>query len=281
MVKRYGKPLSMEDYCNKMQLLNAIGYQGIFEAAGHKLNDIGGVMLWKLNAAFPSVIWQVYDWFLEPNAGYYFMQNACEPVHIQLNLNNLKVTILNRTYKPVPNLTANIEVFGLDSKSLFREESKLNLGPSDVKETTSLAAVMEKTKGIVFVTLNLKNNTGKVVSHNVYWLSDDGDYKSLSNIAETSVQVSLLKKESRKSEKSWTVQLTNTTGKVAFFIRPQLMLNGEEVLPSYWSAGYITLVPSETTTLIVSCPSVKLKSGTPVLKVSGWNVKTKELALSK
>lgn len=281
MVKRYGKPVSMEDYCNKMQLLNAIGYQGIFEAAGHKLNDIGGVMLWKLNAAFPSVIWQVYDWFLEPNAGYYFMQNACEPVHIQLNLNNLKVTILNRTYKSAPNLTANTEVFGLDSKSLFREESKLNLGPSDVKETTSLAAVIGKTKGIVFVVLNLKNNTGKVVSHNVYWLSDDGDYKSLSNIAETSVQVSILKKESRKSENSWTVQLTNTTGKVAFFIRPQLMLNGEEVLPSYWSAGYITLAPSETTTLTVSCPAVKLNSGAPVLKVSGWNVKAKELALFK
>ena len=49
---------------NKMQLMNAIGYQGIFEAAGHKLNDIGGVMLWKLNAAFPSVVWQVYDWYL-------------------------------------------------------------------------------------------------------------------------------------------------------------------------------------------------------------------------
>ena len=68
-----------------MQLMNATGYQGIFEAAGHKLNDIGGVMLWKLNAAFPSVIWQVFDWYQEPNAGYYFMQNACEKLHVQLN----------------------------------------------------------------------------------------------------------------------------------------------------------------------------------------------------
>ena len=111
MVKRYGEPSSMEDFCDKMQLMNAIGYQGIFEAAGHKLNDIGGVMLWKLNAAFPSVVWQVYDWFLQPNAGYYFMQNACEPVHIQLNLSNLEGYVLNRTYKAVPNLIAQVEVF--------------------------------------------------------------------------------------------------------------------------------------------------------------------------
>jgi len=41
MVKRFGKPTGMEEFCDKMQLMNAIGYQGIFEAAGHKLNDIG------------------------------------------------------------------------------------------------------------------------------------------------------------------------------------------------------------------------------------------------
>ena len=111
MVKRYGEPSSMEDFCNKMQLMNAIGYQGIFEAAGHKLNDIGGVMLWKLNAAFPSVVWQVYDWYLQPNAGYYFMQNACEPLHIQLNLSSLKVTVLNRKYKTASNLAASVQIY--------------------------------------------------------------------------------------------------------------------------------------------------------------------------
>ncbi|MBS1528379.1 MAG: beta galactosidase jelly roll domain-containing protein, partial [Bacteroidetes bacterium] len=82
MVKRYGQPETMENYSDKMQLMNYVGYQGIFEAAEHKLNETGGVMLWKLNAALPSVVWQIYDWYLEPNAGYYAMQNACQPVHI-------------------------------------------------------------------------------------------------------------------------------------------------------------------------------------------------------
>ena len=127
MVKRYGKPSGMEEFCDKMQLMNAIGYQGIFEAAGHKLNDIGGVMLWKLNAAFPSVVWQVYDWFLQPNAGYYFMQNAVEPVHIQLNLNNLDVLVINRTYKPMPDLVAQVDIFSPDSKSLFHNEKRVSL----------------------------------------------------------------------------------------------------------------------------------------------------------
>jgi len=279
MVKRYEDPVSMEDFCNKMQLMNAIGYQGIFEAAGHKLNDIGGVMLWKLNAAFPSVVWQVYDWFLEPNAGYYFMQNACEQNHIQLNISNLKVTSLNRTYKSLANVTARVEVFNLDSKSIYSEEAIFNLGPTEVKETTDLTSVLSKEKGVVFVVLNLKNSAGKSISHNVYWLSGNADYKALNSMQTTSVQAKLSGVQKDKSQNSWTTQITNTSNRIAFFIRPQLMLDGEEVLPSYWSSSYFTLAPNETTTVTVGCPSAKLNGKTPVIKISGWNVYQQELIL--
>jgi hypothetical protein len=281
MVKRYGEPVSMEDFCNKMQLMNAIGYQGIFEAAGHKLNDIGGVMLWKLNAAFPSVAWQVYDWFLQPNAGYYFMQNACEPVHIQLNLNDLKVLVLNRTHKPVPDLVAQVDLFNLDSRSLFHEEKSISLLATEVKETSSLSTALAGAKGVNFVVLNLKNSTGKVISHNVYWLSNDGEYKLLNEMQKTNVQTKVLSAAKGKNENIWTIQITNTTSKLAFFIRPQLMVNGEEVLPSYWSGNYFTLAPAGSTTVTVSCPVQKLGVATPLLKISGWNVEAQELVLTK
>ncbi|MCX6329586.1 MAG: beta galactosidase jelly roll domain-containing protein [Bacteroidia bacterium] len=280
MVRRYGEARSIEDFCNKMQLMNAIGYQGIFEAAGHKLNDIGGVMLWKINAAFPSVVWQVYDWFLQTNAGYYFMQNACEPLHIQLNLSNMKVTILNRKYNTAPSLTAQVQVLDADSKSVFKEEAFFSLGPSEVKEATSLSETIGKTKGIVFVVLNLKNSAGKVVSHNVYWLSSDGDYKPINNLQDASVSVIVLKSEKLKAETRWTIQVNNPGDRIAFFIRPQVMIGNEEILPSYWSGNYFTLAPGENKTLTVSCPNAKIGLGKPNLKVSGWNVKIQENSLN-
>jgi hypothetical protein len=278
-VRRYGEPRSMKDFCDKMQLMNAIGYQGIFEAAGHKLNDIGGVMLWKLNAAFPSVVWQVYDWFLQTNAGYYFMQNACEPLHIQLNLSDMKVTTLNRKYKPAPDLTAHTEVFDADSRSVFMEEAYFDLGPSEVRETTSLNSVLKNNGGILFVVLNLKDASGRIVSHNVYWLSSDGNYKALTDLPETSVTVSILDEDKKGNDNKYAIKVTNNSGKIAFFIRPQLMVKGEEVLPSYWSAGYFTLAPSESMTVTVSFPLVKLIGGRPVLQVSGWNVEEQTIAL--
>jgi hypothetical protein len=106
MIKRYGQPATIVNFSDKMQLMNAVGYQGIFEADGHKLNETGGVMLWKLNAALPSVVWQIYDWYLEPNAGYYAMQNACEPLHIQFNQDDSTAAVINRMHKATGMLTA-------------------------------------------------------------------------------------------------------------------------------------------------------------------------------
>jgi beta-galactosidase/beta-glucuronidase len=279
MVKRYGEPASMEDFCNKMQLMNAVGYQGIFEAAGSKLNDIGGVLLWKVNSAFPSVVWQVYDWFLMPNAGYYFMQNACESVHIQLNPTNLKVMAINRTNHIVTGLIAHIDIFGMDSKSIYHEEKNVILSNTEVKETADLTSALSGAKGVNFVVLNLKNNIGRIISHNVYWLSNDGDYKPLQELQKTTLDMKVLTSEKSKSESSWTIQISNKTKSLAFFIRQQLMLGDEEILPSYWTSNYFTLAPSETLRVTVSCPAVKSDGKNPEIKISGLNVSEQVLSL--
>jgi hypothetical protein len=57
------------------------------------------------------------------------------------------------------------------------------------------------------------------------------------------------------------------------------MVEGEEVLPSYWSASYFTLAPSEFTTITVSCPIVKLNGKRPGIKISGWNVDKQNLLI--
>src|SRR5450432_4080866 len=164
MVDRFGKPESLRDFSIKMQLLNGSGYRAIFEAAGHKLNETGGVMLWKLNSAFPSVIWQIYDWYLEPNAGYYFMQRACEPVHIQLNLDDSSVALINRTYIKRPGLQYQVEVIDMNGTSLFNKEGHSDLDTMDTKQVLNLRDILLKTDCISFVVLRLKDNPGNLIS---------------------------------------------------------------------------------------------------------------------
>ena len=279
MKERYGPPISMKDFCDKMQLVNADGYRGIFEAADHKLNETGGVMLWKLNAAFPSVVWQVYDWYLEPNAGYYFMQRACEPVHVQLNLDDSMVAVVNRSYQQVSDLTVMAEVEDINGRSLYHQTIKLNLDTTTAKETFSLVSVLAKQENVVFVVLHVTNAVGKIISQNVYWMHPRHDYTSLSQMKPAKVQVKLISTVKEKTDYKYTLEFTNSLDQLAFFINPQLMLNNEEIMPCFWSNNYFSLSSHESIMVTVNCPLSKLNGSQLMLMTSGWNVAKQEMML--
>jgi beta-galactosidase/beta-glucuronidase len=281
MAKRYGAPNTIVNFSDKMQLMNYVGYQGIFEAAGHKLNQTGGVMLWKLNAALPSVVWQIYDWYLEPNAGYYAMQNACEPLHIQFNQDDSTAAVINREHHPTGSLSAEVAFYNVDSKLLKSAHVEhLGLAEEGTQAAIKLKEVLKDIKQPCFVVMNLKNRMGKVISHNVYWLSPGDDFTSLNAMKAAQLQAKVLKTEKSKSENKWTLQFINSSNKVAFFLRPQLMNNTQEVMPSYWTANYFTLAPKEAITVSVSAPVAKLGSTETTVLLEGWNVEKQIINLS-
>jgi beta-galactosidase/beta-glucuronidase len=279
MVSRYGKPTSRLDFSNKMQLMNATGYQAIFEAAGHKLTETGGVMLWKLNAAFPSVIWQIYDWYLQPNAGYYFMQNAVEPLHIQFNQNDSTVAVVNRMHKPTGTLMLEANIYNTHTKQIFHQLAIASLEDEGVKNVIPLAYVLKPVKEFSFVELSLKNAKGQILSRNTYWMAPGNDYTALNKLPKTQLKTTLLKTVKSKTEQQWTLQISNNSNQLAFFVRPQLMVKGEELRPSYWSASYITLAPHQSSTISVSAPLSKI-NGTPTITVEGWNVAKQNVKLT-
>jgi len=279
MLNRFGKPTGMRDFSDKMQLLNAGGYRATFEAAGHKLNETGGVMLWKLNAAFPSVVWQVYDWYLEPNAGYYFMQRACEPVHIQLNLDDSAIAVINRTYIPRPDLHYEVGIVGMTGASLLKQAGTVNLDTTDVKEVLPIRSILRQTTGVSFVLLHLKDKSGATLSRNVYWMSPGHDFADLRAMPTAQVQATVQSSGKKAGDASWTIRFTNVSPRLAFFLNPQVIAGGEEVLPSYWSDNYFSIPAAESVTVRVSCPITALAGRTPQLRLEGWNIRPENLRL--
>jgi beta-galactosidase/beta-glucuronidase len=281
MVKYYDEPESIKDFSNKMQLINATGYRSIFEAAGHKLNETGGVMLWKLNAAFPSVIWQIYDWYLEPNAGYYFMKRAVEPVHIQLNLDDSAVAVINRTYHAQPQLSFTAELFDLSGKSLYKKTGTIHADTSSENEILPLADVLKNNNGISFLSLKLSDKNNKPVSENTYWLAAGNNFNALKQMPDADVQVKVIQSEISGDKYRFTIEFSNSSHQLAFFINPQLMNDGEEeVLPSFWSDNYFSIPASGKKIITVSCPKNKIHISTSSLKVEGWNIKAQKIPLS-
>jgi hypothetical protein len=279
MKDRYGAPTSIKNFCDKMQLVNADGYRGIFEAAAHKLNETGGVMLWKLNAAFPSVAWQVYDWYLEPNAGYYFMQAACEPVHVQLNLDDSVVTVVNRSYRPYSNITATADVLDLNGRSLYHQSRRLTSDATSVKQVSPLASTLANFDGVAFVVLHLTDAGDKTISQNVYWMQPKHDYTSLSQMRTARVDTRIISSTKEKANYQWTIKFTNSSNQFAFFINPQLSVREQEITPAFWSRNYFSLLPKESVTVTVSCPAAKINGVEPVLITAGWNVDKTEMKM--
>ncbi len=209
------------------------------------------------------------------------MQNACEPVHIQYNYDNSSVAIINRTHHATGSLTAIADVFDINSKLIKSSKAEhVGLALNGVQEIIQLKTVLAGTQGVSFVVLNLKNAAGKTVSHNAYWLSATDDFRSLNDMKHAQVSTKVLKAEKGASESKWTVQFTNNSNQIAFFVRPQLMKNGEEVMPSYWTGNYFTLAPHESTTVSVSVPLAKLGAVIPTILVEGWNLDKQVITLS-
>jgi hypothetical protein len=226
-------------------------------------------------------MWQVYDWFLEPNSGYYFMQNSCEPVHIQLNMLDYNVIVINRTYKALPNLTVTADVYSLESKTVFHQSAPVSMPDSGVRELFSLSKVLADSKAVNFVMLNLKDAAGKSISRNVYWLAADNNYTALNHMPRTTVVTSVLKREQVKSEIKWTVKFTNPTKQLAFFVNPQLINDNEEVLPAFWTANYFSLAPGESLSVQVSAPADHLRGKNQQIQLRGWNVDETRISLQK
>jgi hypothetical protein len=197
-------------------------------------------------------------------------------MHIQLNLDDSVVAIINRTYSPKTALTAGIRVLDMNSKLLFSENKTISLKSTDVEKSISLSKILSEEKGISFVVLNLKNASGKTISQNTYWFSPEHNFNRLKEMPSSKMNVKILKTATGKNETQWTLQFTNPANRLAFFINPQILQNGKEIFPSFWSDNYFSLSPNESTTVQVTIPNVKIKDTKVELAVSAWNVE-KEL----
>lgn len=242
----FGTPKTVKDYCDWGQYLSADGYRAMFEAANHRMWDItSGIMIWKLNSCWPDVCWQIYDWYLNPTAAYYFSKKAMEPVHIQLNANDFKVSLINTTDKPLKNMMVTVKVIDKDLKEHWSYSQEVSVDTDGYRE---LVTVPQKGKyGYnYFVKLELKDSTGTLISDNLYWFySQHMDFSWLTDLKKPELQKEIIATK-EQGEYVFLIRLKNTSSQLSFFNQLTLTdAQGEEIHPVFWSDNFITLFPGE------------------------------------
>ena len=268
--REFGQPQSAEDYIRWAQYINAGSYRAMYEAANHRMWDITtGVMLWKLNATWPQVLWQIYDWFLNPNAGYFYAKKALEPLHIQMNEHNRMVAVINTMHRSHEKLMADVRLYDFNMNIVWQQQQPLSIGEDCYKELFTLP----QPKGITpvyYARLLLKDGNGKVVSENFYWLSADGknDFRAITQMPKVDLQLTSTT-TTKDNDIVMRIKVKNSTNRLAFMHRLMITKgdSDDEVLPTFWTDNFLTIFPGEEREVMATFARQDLEGATPVLKL--------------
>ena len=269
----YGKAESLDDFCRKVQLINYDSYRAMFESWNSRLwGDASGVLLWMSHPAWPSVEWQTYSWDYETFGSYFGSRKACEPVHVQMNLDDHDVVVLNTTTSPLDDMKVTLTCYDLAGKKISAKTVKEISVPANSRKDL-FKAELDGINGNYIVRLVLSDRKGKVVTVNDYMMRGEGieDFMALNSVGKAQIKA----RKVSSQDGVLRYEITNTTGNIAFNLKFNLCdeKTGEIILPAYFSDGYFHLLPGEKRTLEVHSPS------TGAIMVEGYNVDNTTLKL--
>ncbi len=288
---RYGKSKTVEEYTQKSQLANYEAMRAMFEAFGVNKHNATGVVQWMLNSAWPEMYWQLYDYYLMPNGAFYGTKTGCQPIHIVYHYGDKNIYIINDTLLPLENLKAEICIFNIDSKIIFKKQLQVSISENASKKILELPDI-DGMDPVYFLDLRLLNSDNENQSRNFYWLSakedildDDkaswiatpnkefADFTPLNHLPKVTLDINA-RFINKGQDQEVRVSLRNPGETIAFFIELDVFdeINGDSVLPVFWDENYISLLPGDIQYIRGRFSGNDLKSGKPAFRISGWNV---------
>ena len=269
IAKAFGEPADAREFAALAQWINYDGYRAIFEGRSEQRR---GMILWMSHPAWPSMVWQTYDYYFEPTGAYFGSKKACEPLHILVNPVKEDVEVVNYHAFDHKGLKAAAQLINLDGTVVWSKEATL-----DIREDQTVPCFPlefpDNLSDAYFIKLTLTDASGEVVSDNFYWRGrEEGNLQALRGVAKTSPKCKVTRSSSDE-EYCFTVKVTNDDKVPAMMLRLKAMdkATGDLVLPVLYSDNYFFLMPGESRTI-----SVKVRkedcAGKPYITLSGFNV---------
>ncbi len=275
LASRYGPITGTADFVRKAQLADYETYRAIFEGANARmLNPYTGIMIWMSNPAQPSMVWQIYSYYLEPDSAYFAVKRACEMIHVQMSPTG-QVAVINNTARNLHKLDVEAQVYNLNG-SLSSTQKDL-VSAKALSATYGMQIVWNSDMSpVTFVRLTLRSREGSVISRNFYWHNStkkSEDYRDLQSMPHTIVSINGISKRVGSSEVI-KLSVTNPGGAVALLTHLQVRssTSGKRILPAYYSTNYFSLVPGERRAVTIRVAKKLLGNALPLIVVDGWNV---------
>jgi exo-1,4-beta-D-glucosaminidase len=298
----YGAPSGLDDYLKKAQAMAYDGERAMFEAYTRNKYRSTGVIQWMLNNAWPSVVWHLYDYYLQPAGGYFGAKKACEPLHVQYSYDDRGVVVANSLYQDVSALTVKAALYDSDLNEKFSQTKAVNSAADTVEKVFAIPEITPAPK-VSYLSLTLQNKAGEVVSSNFYWLpaklstfdwdlehtnqhayytavSEYEDLTALNTLPPVRLEASATVESSAQGDVV-RVRLHNPSHELAFQVSLGVheLNRDEQILPVLWEDNYFSLLPNESRVVVARYDPRKLHSDA-ALRIGGWNITPDNIKLA-
>lgn len=281
-INKYGEPTDVADFAFKAQLVNYNQYRALIEGfSSHMWEWYTGVMIWKTQNPWTSMRGQMYDCYLDQNAGLYGLRSGSESVHVLFDHTKNQVMIANNSFVPQNDLMIQVHAFDMAGTETLIYQEIVSILPTSTKRFGSIArrvGEMGKADGL-FLQMKLFDKNRALISENFYWLpNEQGDYSGLQEMEKADLEI----KAVRKSDQLLEVTLQNNLGNPVSFFNRISVVNAQtelRLLPVFYSDNYISITPGETKTIEIDIGAIE-ESENMMLRIQGWNLETVDVEIN-
>ena len=138
-----------------------------------------GTIYWMLNAAWPSVNWNLFPSTFQPGGAFFGAQDANEPLHIAYDYATRRVDIVNSTLHGRSGLTASAEVYDIpDLRRRLALRVPDVVAPANAAATVFRLPPVSRQLSYVLPPPTAARRGGQALSDNLYWYSKQPDVLS-------------------------------------------------------------------------------------------------------
>jgi hypothetical protein len=267
--KQYGGAHGIEQWDGFAQFVDYDSYRGMFEGqSGNRL----GLLIWMSHPAWPSLLWQTYDYFFDTDAGYYGAKKGAEPLHIQWNASTDAVEVVNYNAGDQAGLTARAQVVNIDGSLKWEKTVALE----SHEDSTLTPIQLDFPVGLTrthFIRLSLMRG-GQVLSSNFYLRGvEESDYQGIRELLLAEVKA---KTRIKRNGSQWqiTVRLQNLSKVPALMVRVKAVRSKSHdlIVPALSTDNYIALMPGEKQAISISLFDADARGEKPGVRIEGYNL---------
>ena len=291
LVDNYGTSVSIDEFAQKAQLLNAVNARSVWEVwnankFGYGDRYCSGLLFWYHNSPTRQVCGRMWDWSLEPTSALYYTQQALEPLHAQFDYLKNTVSVSNDYFRSFINYRLTAEVYDLNSKKVFSRSVTLDSIPEDAVLNNLITIDFgQQITPVHFIRLLITDEKGLPVTSSFYWRSNNtyqgkqtltgpasAGFEPLSHMKTSSLRSTVRVRKEGKMHVI-DIDMKNTSKQIAFFTQLQLLDGAQKpVRPSFYTDNFFSLLPGEIKHVRIETAAIGDALDSAKLVVKGWNI---------